>query len=437
MVEGLKFPVPPVVPAVERRGSREEPLRAPSARPSRDDLDADTANLIQQTLSDQFRWLAFPAPLERRYTDETTRARIESLRNTGTSITFLMNLFLWSDYLMVHDVFEHALQWRLWAYTPIVLIGLWLVGKVRHVGWHEIFASVAGVLAACIQIGLCLISESPYAQAYLTGLTMVIFFSNVFSRIRFWRALPLSALYLMMYGVAVYFLPSHHWELTIPIGLILSSTALFTLYHVYMQEYEERHNYLLVLHQRVLSADLSRANAELDRVSRMDPLTEVANRRHFDEYLGQLWERASRNNDRISILMLDIDHFKRFNDRYGHPAGDACLTQVAQALRKSLRRPGDLVARYGGEEFIVVLYKATPDHVAQAAERIRAAVEALDIPHEESPIHLRVTVSVGVASMRPDEKDASAQALIHQADQALYQAKNRGRNRTWGSEVAP
>lgn len=437
MVEGLKFPVPPVVPAVERRGSREELSRPSPTRPTRDDLDGDTASLIQQTLSGQFRWLAFPAALECRYADETTRDRIESLRNAGTAITFLMNLFLWTDYVMVHDVFEQALQWRVWGYTPIVLLGLWLIGKFKHVGWHEFFAVMAGVLAACIQIGLCLISESPYAQAYLTGLAMVIFFSNVFSRVRFWRALPLNGFYLLMYGVGVFFLPSHHWELTIPIGLILSSTALFTLYHLYMQEYEERHNYLLVLHQRVLSTDLSRANAELDRVSRMDPLTEVANRRHFDEYLGQLWERASRNNDRISVLMLDIDHFKRFNDRYGHPAGDACLMQVAQALRKSLRRPGDLVARYGGEEFIVVLYKATPDQVAQAAERIRAAVEALDIPHQESPIHLRVTVSVGMASMHPDEKDASAQALIHQADQALYQAKNRGRNRAWGAEVSP
>src|SRR3990167_7003193 len=115
MVEGLKFPVPPVVPAVERRGSREEPLRAPPARPSRDDLDVDTANLIQQTLSDQFRWLAFPAPLERRYADETTRTRIESLRNAGTAITFLMNLFLVTDYVMVHDVFEQAVQWRVWG----------------------------------------------------------------------------------------------------------------------------------------------------------------------------------------------------------------------------------------------------------------------------------------------------------------------------------
>ena len=173
------------------------------------------------------------------------------------------------------------------------------------------------------------------------------------------------------------------------------------------------------------------ANEELERVSRTDALTQVANRRHFDEFLAQVWERAQPANESVSILMLDIDHFKQYNDHYGHPEGDACLASVAKALRDSVRRPGDLVARYGGEEFIVVLYRATEAQVQQAAERIRATVEALAIPHAGSPLYGRVTVSIGQACARPQDRHASVHRLIQQADEALYQAKNRGRNRVW------
>ena len=192
------------------------------------------------------------------------------------------------------------------------------------------------------------------------------------------------------------------------------------------------------MRQGLLKRELTHANEELERVSRYDGLTQVANRRHFDEFLAHLWERAQVTPGQpLSIIMVDVDHFKAYNDHYGHPAGDACLVKVAEAVQRCLRRPGDLVARYGGEEFIAVLNRAPLGQALAAAERVREAVEALGLPHEAPITHGQVTVSVGVATMVPADRQVSVERLISLADEALYQAKNRGRNRVWPDGEAP
>jgi PleD family two-component response regulator len=127
------------------------------------------------------------------------------------------------------------------------------------------------------------------------------------------------------------------------------------LYGCYTLERDERRNWLLLTRERVLLQELEQANAHLDSVSRSDMLTEVANRRHFDEHLQRVWDQARADGSEISLMMIDIDHFKAYNDRYGHPQGDACLKDVAATLKRRLRGPEDLIARYGGEEFIAVL----------------------------------------------------------------------------------
>jgi diguanylate cyclase (GGDEF)-like protein len=392
-----------------------------------------TAMAIEHALQSGFKALVFPAALESRYEQDTTRQRVKDLKLAGVAIAFLMNLFLVSDLAMVPDMFHQALTWRLGLYTPLILGSLLFLGKIRSVIWREVFVAQAGTLACAIQLALCVNSQSPHALAYLVGITMVIFFSNVYSRIRFWVALPVNGAYLGMFVLGVCFFPSVDAALVIPIGLMLASTSAFTLFYLYCLEHEERHNYLLSQSQQALAGALGQANKELERASRTDALTQVANRRHFDEFMSQLWARARHGSHAVSVLMLDLDHFKAYNDQYGHPMGDACLLAVAQALGQSLRRPGDLVARYGGEEFIAVLHKASPQQVEVAAERVRAAVEALRIAHEGSPMHGRVTISIGWASAPPGDREPTAHRLIAMADEALYQAKNRGRNRVWPS----
>lgn len=177
-----------------------------------------------------------------------------------------------------------------------------------------------------------------------------------------------------------------------------------------------------------INAKLSQANQMLTRLSYLDALTGIPNRRYFDEFFGREWKRAAREKQSLALIMADIDHFKQFNDTYGHQEGDQCLIRVSRALRGALLRPGDLVARYGGEELAAILPGTNLADAHLIAERMRAAVAAQGIPHPASPTS-HLTVSLGVAALVPGD-DVEAQTLIEQADRALYRAKQQGRNQT-------
>jgi diguanylate cyclase (GGDEF)-like protein len=160
----------------------------------------------------------------------------------------------------------------------------------------------------------------------------------------------------------------------------------------------------------------------------VDGLTGIPNRRRFDEVLAQAWAMGARQGSPLSVVLMDVDHFKPFNDHYGHQAGDACLTEVGRALAASLTRASDLVARYGGEEFVAVLPGTPLTGALDVAETLRQAVEALGLPHAHSSATDHVTVSLGVASVLPAPGRTPSE-LVERADQALYGAKLGGRNR--------
>ena len=198
---------------------------------------------------------------------------------------------------------------------------------------------------------------------------------------------------------------------------------------------------LVIIIEVVLYVGLMRErDLRIERTASLtDALTNISNRRHFDEVLDQEVRRATRSALPLSVILCDIDHFKQYNDFYGHQLGDTCIQQVAQALKKSLRRAGDFVARYGGEEFVVILPDTNLQAAAEVAERLRQAVEALGISHETHASNDVVTISLGVASGRITSID-SGHTLVATADKALYAAKDSGRNRV-GTEdyrgVAP
>jgi two-component system, cell cycle response regulator len=182
-----------------------------------------------------------------------------------------------------------------------------------------------------------------------------------------------------------------------------------------------------ITERRHLEQSLQAANAELEQLVTLDSLTQVANRRKLDDYLEQEWRRSVRSQQPLSLIMFDIDSFKRFNDYYGHQTGDICLIKIAQTVQTTVHRATDLVARYGGEEFAVVLPNTSLSGAIVIAEKIQQAIKALAIPHACSDAGTIVSISLGIATLVPTTT-GSPQQLIASADRALYTAKQQGRN---------
>jgi diguanylate cyclase (GGDEF)-like protein len=210
-----------------------------------------------------------------------------------------------------------------------------------------------------------------------------------------------------------------HSGISIPYGLAQDG-------EIYPMSRLEQRNLELEQIINIRTEELAEANRLLQIQSNTDSLTNISNRRHFDCVLSQEWNRGQRSGIPLAVIMLDIDHFKKFNDLYGHLAGDICLQKLAHGLVKSVRRVGELVARYGGEEFVILLPNAD-EHIAfEVAEHIQKMVMSLVIPHAASP-HGIVTVSLGVASLQPSSQQFPLE-LVGLADAALYRAKSTGRN---------
>jgi len=205
--------------------------------------------------------------------------------------------------------------------------------------------------------------------------------------------------------------------------------------YLVQKERDQAFKALSMMQKQLESAneELETSNKELQRLSSLDGLTGVANRRVFDETLEREWQRAVRANMPLSLLFADIDYFKRYNDHYGHQAGDDTLKKVADALKATVHRPADLVSRYGGEEFVMVLPDTTLEGAVAVANKVLNGVRGLNIPHENAEDNDRVTLSMGVAMLNPGESE-KPEMLIEAADKALYRAKESGRNRV---ESAP
>ena len=183
-------------------------------------------------------------------------------------------------------------------------------------------------------------------------------------------------------------------------------------------------------HRVVAETLLQEANKKLEQLVNLDGLTQLANRRCFDEYLEQEWQRLGREQLPLSLIMCDIDFFKNYNDTYGHVTGDDCLRKVSGVIKQSVRRPADLAARYGGEEFVLVLPNTDIEGAVSIAESIRHQLSDLAIPHEDSPVSQFVTLSLGVTCLTP-KIDSNPSVLLTAADYALYRAKELGRDQTY------
>ncbi|MBF0120003.1 MAG: GGDEF domain-containing protein [Desulfobacterales bacterium] len=272
-----------------------------------------------------------------------------------------------------------------------------------------------------------IISPLPYKYYNLFAASLLPVFALILTRLLFHFAIIYNLFFIILCFVSwIMFLP---YDITIIQSLFLLSVCIICLICTFLMERVIRKFYIESRAFSFQKQDLQETNIRLKYLIALDGLTGIANRRTLDETLNNEWQRGLRNGNPLSVLLMDIDHFKFYNDTYGHQRGDECLKQVAKTLKAFARRPGDLAARYGGEEFAVILSNTELIEASIVATRILQAVQGLKISHIKSSVDLKVvTLSIGIAVIVP-HPSLSVSQLIENADRALYCAKSQGRNR--------
>lgn len=372
----------------------------------------------------------FPERLERMYIQHYRKSRLKRFVWFGIIGLIFYNLFLIGDKAMLPDIFIEALLTRVFIVTPLLILtiaGLFIKKIAR---FADLLAGGMILIASVSIMYFLLISNSPNVNNYHTGLIILIVVANIVIRLRFKYAVFYTLLIFFLFVFTANNIPLMNQETVNNSIMVLFTIACFTLIGNYQIENENRFVYLNSLLRRINASKLKESNKKLKNISITDALTGLTNRRHFDIVLANECKACCRSNKMLSLIFIDIDFFKNYNDNYGHQKGDDCLKNVAEALCQCIKRPRDIVARYGGEEFVVVLPETDSAGTMKLAEQVRASIEELKIPHGFSKVSDVVTISLGVVTLLPSgEKNFSE--LVELADIALYEAKNQGRNKVY------
>ncbi|RJP77829.1 MAG: diguanylate cyclase [Desulfobacteraceae bacterium] len=382
---------------------------------------------IHECLAHGSTFLTFPKKLETFFTALDTPKRRKRYFLLGLSAIILFDLFCIADRFMLPDVYITAWKIRLGIVTPLMCLFLILIRIKSFYRYMDFFAGFLLLLTSASIVWFLMLSQHPNVVHYHTGIILIITFGNIVVRIRFRYAFGYSAAILLLYVIGIDHVSQMPVAAAQNSSLVLLTAAVISLIGNYQLEGEIRRDFLLTLLQRINTIKLEANNRKLEQLSISDELTGTANRRHFDKTFEREWSSAARNQYPLSLIFLDIDFFKSYNDNYGHQAGDQCLKKIGEALNRNIRRSHDLLARYGGEEFIILLPHTEMEEALNLSEKIRQSIEHINIKHEFSQIANHITVSLGVASAVPTPQTDSSY-LVEQADAALYQAKNNGRN---------
>lgn len=381
-----------------------------------------TLEAIETFVAKRQKGLNFPDWLERQFEQDTRRRRAQRLRAAIPSIAVIYNLFLVPDWMLVGDKIMIAIILHFAVVTPWILLTGWLTKDDSPKFLREgMAASIPVVIVLQILVSFVLTS-SPDADHYQYFVLLVVLFTNTIQRVPFRYAVVVSSSIIAFHSLAI--IISGHMSLQVAFVamMTLAVSAYLTLVSNYYLERDARRAYLHALRDRL-------RHIEVEDASKRDALTDLANRHHLTERLTELWQKGDDAVSPVAMIMLDIDHFKLFNDRYGHVTGDACLKRVAACVSAELRNVDDLGVRYGGEELLVLIPNTEASSAIRIAERIRRSIEALAIPHEGLGAARIVTASCGAAAA--PVSTISAPELIAAADVALYAAKRNGRNQVW------
>lgn len=382
---------------------------------------------LRQLLNDRGWRLRFPSVLE----DEFQRDYAQRYR-THMQLAMLLGCIALLACGVVDPFWMAPVAGELWTVRLFVvapMLGLLLLSRGKLGERHmQLLAALGSCLAVAGLVALSLQALEPFNHYYSCSISMVMLVVFVLSRMQFGWGVASAVVMLLTLNVGLLGFSTFDFKLWTINNFVFVASAVFALVGTFLIERSLRQNYL---QSRLLSFEnhgLEESNLRLQYLTAIDGLTQIANRRSLDMSLTTEWQRAMRKREPMGVVMIDVDHFKLFNDTYGHQAGDECLRGIAGALKDFARRPGDLAARYGGEEFVLILTNATAQQAQLVAERVRDKIVELAIPHQRSS-HGSVTASFGVASTVPGAHHSGPEALLLAADRALYRAKHSGRNR--------
>ncbi len=341
------------------------------------------------------------------------------------------------DWLLYPELVRQLWAIRyVFACPPLLVILLLLSGRY-YWRYGQPLMALALLIGNLAVVAMTVIIPAEMNDVYVAGLMLIALYGYTVARLRFVWAAACTWTGLLAYNLAnLWWGDASRWDL-IAGNFFCVSTNIMGMVAGYTMEYDSRRGFLLQQqlrrerqHLGVLNRELQDANQRLEKQTLTDELTGLANRRRFFGRLQEEWRRARRLRESLALVMIDVDHFKAVNDRFGHQAGDQCLRQLARVLREHGRRAGEMVARLGGEEFALLLPACGVEDAYDIAEDLRRGIARLDItlPHSPGKVAVHPTVSCGVASLVPDEYHAP-EYLMFLADQALYDAKETGRNR--------
>jgi len=361
-----------------------------------------------------FHWLKFDPELEKEFRRSRLDETIDHVRaNLCLAIVIAIAFSAMEALVLGPKLDRIPSEIHILAIVPLLLVVLAASFSPQRQRIYAPVTIAAMTLYGLSQVAIQLVASSGGVAFLFPCMILTAIFIYFMAGLVFYQALATNVAVLFGYLAAATALQLSGPEFSFD-ALALVTANLVGASVVYMHERTSR--------TRFLEAGLLR-----EMVAR-DGLTGIQNRRMFDQHIKRVWQQAVREEERVAVLLVDIDCFKNYNDRYGHQAGDECLRAVATSLSQSARRPLDFVARYGGEEFAVVLYEASREYAAEVLTRIQRSIAELNIPHEASTAATRLTVSIGAAFIMPTVS-RTPEGLIQLADEALYSAKEQGRNR--------
>lgn len=387
-----------------------------------------TRNQIDELIAKKLNFLHFSKPIEAIYRQQYKFAAAIEFRYRAPLVLFLYAFLTWGVYENISDPYLRTLWLSLYKWVGIIIIVAWLCSFRKS--WSKYFDYYIGAGAICA-VAITFVIINLLATSYNTALlhaammyAVVIIYS--FIGLRFYTGVIAGWIGGL---VGIYF--SHYYNLYIDWTYLLHTyifSSFLGMSLCYVIDRQHRENYLQNCIIETTQKEISDQALLLEELSLLDPLTGVANRRYLNRILEAEWALAIKHQEPISIIMLDIDYFKNYNDSLGHIAGDNCLQKIAIELKNLTNNHSEIVARYGGEEFILVFPHTTIQKAEEIANLILNRIHRLAIKHPNSPISQILTVSLGVVTTVPKPNDFLSN-YIEIADKKLYEAKNAGRNR--------